>query len=317
MLRTYIISLLAILVFSACAVTPTPTDTTPSVVVSTIPLYSLTTSLVGNSYDVHLLVPAGASVHTWSPKPSDIRELHEADVVILNGVVDAQILGLLQEENTQKVINMTESLEAKGLLQHEEESEDEHDADHEEDHHDNNHDEEEEEEAEHAHAHEGRNPHYWLSPELVDAQLAILVEQFGPSTEANANNFKQRLEERLQLVRDQLAGTTPKVFIDFHDAYGYFYHELALEDYHMGSLEPFPGKEPSAQYIKDLYTLVEEHNVTILFTEPQLTSNFIARLQEKDVATYIMNPLGEEASPDALLDIYTALGNTLFTAFSS
>ncbi|MDP2632072.1 MAG: metal ABC transporter substrate-binding protein, partial [Candidatus Uhrbacteria bacterium] len=62
------------------------TNTKSSQVAATIfPIYDITKNVVGNTMDVALIVPSGASPHTFEPAPSTLRDLAQTEVVFSIG----------------------------------------------------------------------------------------------------------------------------------------------------------------------------------------------------------------------------------------
>ncbi|MDZ4182008.1 MAG: metal ABC transporter substrate-binding protein, partial [Candidatus Cloacimonadaceae bacterium] len=128
------------------------------IVVSIHPWELLLKELVGDAIEVRSIIPPDASPHTWSPKPSDLAMLQDADLVISNGLgLETNLLSAFEAAG-DKHFSMVGLVVLK-----EEHSEHEAEAEH---HHEGAEDG--------YHRHEGRDPHIWTStPILLRATIAL------------------------------------------------------------------------------------------------------------------------------------------------
>lgn len=253
------------------------------------PLTSMTKNLVGDRADVYNLVPAGTSVHAWEPKPSDVKRVAEADLVIANGLGLEEFLDdlLANTENPDVVVVDTsegvETLEFGDVVEfHEEDGHDEHEGQ-EDEHGDDGHHEEEGH-----HHHDGEDPHVWLSPVNAQLQVSNIADALVSVDEVNAAYYQGMADTYLaelvaldESLQEKLVGKQLGNFIVFHDAYQYFLNEYDLLGSFIGAVEEFPGKEPSPAYLKELTELIEAENVAVVFTEPQFSPTLVNRLQEE------------------------------------
>ncbi|MFW5899499.1 MAG: metal ABC transporter substrate-binding protein [Jiangellaceae bacterium] len=204
------------------------------VVVSIPPYQEVVTRLAGPDATVEVLLPPGASPHAYDPTPRDLARLEGADLVVLNGGVDAFVHTLLDGAGEGPAV--FEALDAlaeaapHGTSEagegHEDERTDEHDDDHDQG---------------------GPNPHVWLDPvrmiDIVQAlaeRLADIAPERADATRAEADALVDELEALDAELRDLLAPVRGAAFVPFHDAWPHFaarYHlDLVLE------IEPFPGR---------------------------------------------------------------------------
>ncbi|MBE7504162.1 MAG: zinc ABC transporter substrate-binding protein [Verrucomicrobiales bacterium] len=63
-------------------------------------------------------------------------------------------------------------------------------------------------------------------------------------------------------------GRPPRAVVTFHGAFGYLFARYGLEV--AGTIEPFPGREPSARYLRALVDLMRSRQLNVVFAEPQL-----------------------------------------------
>ncbi|MDE0529591.1 MAG: metal ABC transporter substrate-binding protein [Truepera sp.] len=260
-------------------------------IVSSIPPYaSLAQQVAGEEAEVHTLVPPGASPHSFAPSPGDILVLLEADLIILNGGVDAWLEHMIEASGTRAVV-LEILAELEGMFEdpggHDETTMEEHD-DHEEG--DHRHD--------HAHDHAGVNPHIWLDPILmisaVDLIEAHLVE-VDPSQEevyrANAATLREELralDDELRTLLEPVAGAP---FVPFHDAWPYFAARYGLDL--VVEIEPFPGREPSPAYLAEVLDLIAASGARVIFSEFQLNPRPAEVVAESaGVEMEVLDPLG-------------------------
>ena len=282
-------------------------------IVSSIPPYaSLAQQVAGEEAEVHTLVPPGASPHSFAPSPGDILVLLEADLIILNGGVDAWLEHMIEASGTRAVV-LEILAELEGMFEdpggHDETTVEEHDDhehdDHEEGEHEEHDDHEEGEHEEHgesghdhAHDHAGVNPHIWLDPILmisaVDLIEAHLVE-VDPSQEevyrANAATLREELralDDELRTLLEPVAGAP---FVPFHDAWPYFAARYGLDL--VAEIEPFPGREPSPAYLAEVLDLIAASGARVIFAEFQLNPRPAEVVAESaSVEMEVLDPLG-------------------------
>ena len=315
-----------------------------SVVTTIPPLYSFVSQIVGDKADVYNLLPAGVSVHTWEPKPSDVKRLVEADVLVMNGLdIEMFLEDLLIAAGNKnlRVVVASEGLE--GLIEiededegehhdekeHEEEAHDEHGHEHGHDDHDegygDKHKDEHDDhghEDEHGHHHGGTDPHVWLSLEHARSMVAKIANEVSAADAANkdfyslnAVRFMERLAKLENSVRMKFAKVDGKGFIVFHDAYGYYFKAFGLEKYRKAALHSFPGKEVSPQYLKKLTDLIEKEGVKVAFSEVQFSPKLLKVLSDDlGLKVYEIDPLGK-VEVDGYVNNINALSDAFLKAF--
>lgn len=77
--------LVLVLVQVGCARGQESTDDKPLVYTSFYPIYDMTSQIANDLVEVRSFMPTSASVHDWEPSPKDIRDLSQADLLIVNG----------------------------------------------------------------------------------------------------------------------------------------------------------------------------------------------------------------------------------------
>jgi zinc transport system substrate-binding protein len=283
------------------------------------PLYSFVTNITSDLAEVENLVPPGASVHTWEPQPSDLKILSDADLLVMSGLDLEPFIGdMVDSAQNKDLITVTTSEAIQDSLM---EHEDDHDHEHEEEEHEEEHEGEHEEEGHHHH--EGPDPHIWLDPILAMKQVELIRDKIikldpvhKAEYEANTEVYLGKLQKLDQEAETAFQEASPKGFITFHDAYGYFLHRYGIEEYHLASIEPYAGKEPTAAFFQELVNLIETESAKVVFTEPQFSPTTVQNLQEETgVKSFEIDPIGLELSTVAYENNMRSLTQTFIKAF--
>lgn len=271
-------------------------------------LYSMTVNVAGEYADVTNLVPIGSSEHTYQARPSDIALLSRADLVIKNGVQLELFLDPLlnSSEHTGRVIVDTSSgitLLTGGEHHHE-------DMD------------------------EGQlgnvppealtkgDPHIWLSIENAKIQVKNIEQALSLSDplhseifKSNADSYIAHLTSLEAELKTKIASVQKRPYILFHDGFQYFEKEFGLHS--SGVVEEFPGKEPSVEYMKNLYDIITRDHVQIAFTEPQFSPKVIEQLKTRfQMVTAELDTIGTSLSKEGYEDLMRTNVAAFMNAFS-
>ncbi len=293
------------------------------VVTTVFPLADIIRHIGGQGVEVTTLLAAGASPHTYEPTVEQAKAVAGADLVIfIGGGLDNWAVKLAEGAPQVRLLEIMERLEHLLLdynllhLAHADKDHHEHDHDHAHDHahdHDHDHDHEDEGDGDHHHHHHGpHDPHFWLDPLLVKEVIAPLIagelqsvnKQWESIFQENLARFQDELDELHEEIAAQVATFRQKRFISYHSAWNYFAHRYGLEE--VAAVEEFPGKEPSARWMAELVKLAAQHDIKVLFAEPQLGGNTAAVIaREMGGEVLLLDPLGGEGIPGR--DDYFAL----------
>jgi len=241
------------------------------------PIYDILKNVGGDKIEPILILPPGASPHTFEISPEQIKNLQNAKIIFtigqnldswLNNIADAIPNSQLFDLYTQ--VNLV-TLDATNP----------------------NHRPDEDEEKS-----TGYDPHYWLNPEnailiakATAKQLSIVDSANISYYEERSNNFISQLTKADKGWKEKLDNLSEKNIVVFHDAWGYFADHFNLNI--IGTFEPFPGQEPTPKYLTELQKTVEENNIQTLFVEPQLSQESITTLaSDLGVKIDVLDPLG-------------------------
>ncbi len=232
------------------------------VVATFLPIYAHTQSIAGHLADVHCLVGAGTDPHDFQFKPSDMKKLSEAEVIVMNGVGIEMWLDKPLEKfrsMNKTVINASEGL---SLLENTEiiELSSAHEG-----HHHN--------EGDHCDQHgEGKNPHTWLDPVNASLQVKNILNGLIKADPKNKNGYEKNaslylaeLEKLHQEFKSEVEVLKNKNLITFHDAFLYLAHRYQFK--YIGCVEDVPEKKPSPKVLKEIIDLIKNHQVKTVFVE--------------------------------------------------
>ncbi len=271
---------------------------TPIKVMTTIfPLQEFAQAVVGNRGDAELLLPPGAEIHAWQPRPSDLMKLSSADVFVYIG---AQLEPWADDIlRSVKNPNLT-VIEASGgmtLIGHEEEGEE----------HDHSTADER--------SHEAGDPHIWLDfandKKIID-RIAEVLSRIDPDGEAsfeeNAGIFKQKLDALDGMYRKGLDQCDQKtIVLGGHAAFGYLARRYDLSQISLYGLSP--DSKPTPRQLIDVINIVKEKGIKAIFFEVNISSE-LARViaEETGAKTLVLNPgaslpRGQDRAGITFLDI--------------
>jgi zinc transport system substrate-binding protein len=149
------------------------------------------------------------------------------------------------------------------------------------------------------------DPHLWLDPEnaaalasLVSGKLATLDPSNASRYHENAVAFSDRMKSLETFGLDSLASTADMPFILFHDFIQYFEKRFGLNN--AGVVTYQPQITASAKHLRVLNNAIEALDVQCVLTEPQFEQRARRSLNQlTSVTTAVVDPLasGYEAGP--------------------
>jgi zinc transport system substrate-binding protein len=241
----------------------------PLIIVSGNPLKMIVSELAGNSAEVINILPAGASPHTYSLKPSDAKRIMKADAVI---IVEKHFDGWAVKSNAGRLISVFPLLPEKyhtdmhaGACDHG------HDAD----------------------------MHFWTDPLAVKQILQPLAKQLIETgidkkvIEKNLSKFStglERLDSDISKLSKPLKG---KSFVMHHPSLVYFFKRYGIGL--TGLIESSPGGEISPRELAGLIKKANKDKALAIISEPQLPAKPVNIFsKESGLPVIEINPLGDE-----------------------
>ena len=254
-----------------------------AVVTSIFPVADMVRSVGGEHVDVTFILPAGASPHTFEPKPSLVRKITKARIFFMIGA------GL--EFWAEKFVKLagpglkTVVLSEKVSLIHTT-------GDH--------------NEAEHHYDQPSisnrkssfANPHIWLDPGNVKLMVNEIVAALSKVDRQHEKFYRQQgrkylseLDNLDMMIKAEVDVFKIKEFVSFHASWDYFARRYGLEP--VGVIEAAPGRNPTPIQIKNIVDQIKRHNIQAVFAEPQLNSRAAEVIaNEAKVKVLLLDPLG-------------------------
>ena len=282
-MRKIAIYLSAIMLLAACTSNKQQNDNT--LYVSILPLQSLGEGIVGEDFDIEVLVPAGASPETFEPTPRQFVGLSRAQLVFNVGLIDFETTLLGKMEQQEKVVDLSRGIDRiEGTCSH------------------GGHG--------HNHAH-GVDPHVWTSPKALQTMAANAYEAIRkayPDSVKYEANYK-RLQEELQALdirtAEKIARSGVEYFIVYHPALTYYARDYGLRQVAIEA----DGKEPSAKQLTATIRQAREDGVRRIFYQKQFPASTVEVIARDIDAEYVaIDPLGRDAieNIDTITDLITA-----------
>jgi zinc transport system substrate-binding protein len=253
------------------------------VIVSIYPIADMVQQVGGDYVDVTFVLPAGASPHTFEPKPSLVRTFSSARIFFMIGAglefwAD-KFVKLAGSELTTVVLS--QGVDLIGTTEHD---------------HENNHHKKETTVSENKPM--IANPHIWLDPVIAKSMVNKITDALCEVDQQNVSYYKQRsldylqaLDKLHQMIQETVSHFKMKKYIAFHASWDYFARRYGLES--LGVIEAAPGRNPTPIQIKNIVAMINKYHIRAVFAEPQLNyraAEVIAR--EAEIKVLLLDPMG-------------------------
>ena len=262
--------------------TPSLAEKVP-VIASIFPLADMIQQVGGDHVEVTFVLPAGASPHTFEPKPSLLMKFSTARIFFMVGAglefwaekfIDLTRPGLM-------TVVLSEGVDLIETTEHD---------------HENRHYEKKTMVSENKPI--VANPHIWLDPVIAKSMVNKITDALCAVDHQNVSYYKQRsldylqaLDKLHQMIQGTVSNFTMKKYIAFHASWDYFARRYGLES--VGVIEAAPGRNPTPIQIKNIVAMINKYHIRAVFAEPQLNyraAEVIAR--EADVKVLLLDPMG-------------------------
>lgn len=242
-----------------------------TVLTSFYPMYIIALNLTEGAENVdlrNLASPSTGCLHDYQMRPTDMANIEQTDVLIINGGGMEHFLDDARKGIPNlSIIDSTEGME---LFSEEEEE-----------HHEEFHTVPEEE-----HDHGIVNSHAWLSMVRYRGQIQTIADGLSKANPQNAEIYQEnakvylkKLEELEKLEESVRKETTGRKIVIFHEAFAYLAEDLGMEV--VESLEVESDAGFSAGQIRQLVDTVKESGAEILLSEKQYSGNIGRILSEE------------------------------------
>ena len=270
----------------------------PVVMSSIFPVYDLVRRIGGEAIQAEVLLTPGQGAHDFQPSPKLAKTVATAKLAFTIGLsLDGWATKTVEAAGSGvPIVVLSDTVkprtfETNRVGGHAEEHDEGHDGhghddhghghdDHGHGHDDHGHDDHGHDDHghghdDHGHDHGGADPHLWLSVpnalamvDVIERELVRVLPEHEATFTANAAALRKELTALHESIKTSVGSFREKTLVTFHGSFGYFAAEYGLSI--AAVIEPFPGKQPSAAYLKEVLHAIEGKPVAALFTEPQL-----------------------------------------------
>ena len=268
-------------------------------VVSILPQKTFLKKIGGDKVNISLMVKPGNSPHTYEPKPSQMRDISNADIYFAIGVeFEDSWLHKFKNQNKDMIVkDMGNRIQKIDMVKH---SHHEHKESESENHHDEHDD-------------NNKDPHIWLSPTNVKIIAKNIYNELSKLDNKNSNYYRMNLDNFLEEIIQTdikikaLLKNTPvhSKFMVFHPAWGYFARDYKLTQFAIES----GGKSPKPKHIAYLIDEAKEEKVQAIFTAPEFSTDTAIQIaKEAGVPVVKISPLSPNWSEN-LIGLAEAISN--------
>jgi zinc transport system substrate-binding protein len=253
------------------------------VVASIAPLADFARQVGREKVDVILLLPPGASPHTFEPSPKTVQEISKARIFIKIGAGLEFWADRLISATTKDIITVRGS-EGVDLFT----------------------------ETDHDHGRDrikGVDPHIWLDPIIcvniikkIQAAFSAADRMNSPYYEKNAASYIARLEALDKEISEKVRTFRTREYVTFHPAWNYFSKRYGLRV--AGVIEESPGREPAPKHIGRILAEIRKMNARVVFAEPQFSPRIAEAIaREAGGKVLFLDPVGGQKNRETYIEL--------------
>ncbi len=228
------------------------------VLASVHPLALIAASVADN---VDTLVPLTTTPHDFAFRPSDIRRVQAADIILWGGAESEPYLARFAQRWPDKIwIDISAPAHHHDAADHNDSEIHQHDA------------------------------HWWLNPEL-----AINAQQQLAKALAVESDFETQIRQQLTRSEQLLAPLRSRGFFVFHQAYDHWVAHFELNQ--LGSFTLSPEQKPGLRSLNAMRSQLAQGDVACVFSEPQFSPALVTSVTRGlDIRLGELDPLGVHIS---------------------
>lgn len=152
------------------------------------------------------------------------------------------------------------------------------------------------------------NPHYWLDPrnaatvaQDVAEALAHVDPDHAQQYYDNADAFAARANALAEEGAAELAKLPVKTILCYHASWIYFTTAFGLET--AAHVEPVPGIPPTGRHLQELLDVIKERGIKVLIQEPYFSKDAGEFLQRgTDIVPVTLSPSCDDVTPQSYFD---------------
>lgn len=268
---------ITLLLLMSIGITSTASDRL-KVVASASMIADITAAIAGDLVDIDMIVPIGGDPHIYEPTPSDVRLVHDADLVLINGLTfEGWITELIENSGTEApTVVVTDGINVLTSQTYE----------------------------------NSADPHAWMDANngLIYAKnIATAIISIDPANaqiyQENLKRYQEELKRLDQYIQGKISSIPPakRVLVTSHDAFQYFGRRYGIR------LEAIMGVSTDAEAqtsdIRRVAQTIKESGIPAIFVESTINPKLIKQLAQdsgiKVGGQLYADSLGDEDSPAA------------------
>jgi len=279
-----------------------PTWAKVNVITTTSDLAALVTEIGVDKVSVTSLTKGTRDPHYAQAKPSMIRKVFRADLLVVIGaeMEVGWLPALLRSSRNSKVspgntgyLDVSEFIELKGQISVPVTRD-------------------------MGDVHAAGNPHYWLDPangilmaKAITERLAKLDANHTQFYQDNFNKFKDKLARKILQWKADLQHFNGQKIIAYHTSLLYLAGAFNFDV--RGYVEPKPGLSPSASHLNQLIKTIKAESIRYLLMEPYYETRSAQLLKRKSEINYIVIPqsVGAKANIKTYFDLFDEIVSAL------
>ena len=242
--------------------------TTPVKVVATLPILKEFAEQVGREHvQVTSLISGFESEHSYSPKPSDLKAIGEARLLLEIGLgLEIWVGGLVKNAANPRLRVVTTSHDIAIIRDASEPN-------------------------------SPGNPHIWLDPENAKIMTRHIADGLMEADPAHTTDYRANLDDYVQRLTDSerelqllVATLGDRRIVTYHPAWPYFARRFGFRI--EGDIVGQVGAEPTAAHLARLARRMKNEKIKVIVSEPQLNQKVAQALAgETGARIVLLSPL--------------------------
>lgn len=242
------------------------------ITVSIAPFKYFVEGIGGKTFEVNIMVPAGANPHIYEPFPDQVNKLRKSVAYISDGYLGFEMTWLDRfYEMNRKMKKLSLGKVIDPIIS--------------ENHHEGNQTED-------------ADPHYWVSPvcafKMASSVRDLLIELDPANREQydrNYNILTEKIKEVDSKARELSLSGTKKAFMIYHPNLGYLARDYGLEEIAV----EYEGKEPTPSRLVKLIDRAKKEKLNVILVQREYdTKNARSIADEAGARVVIIDPLSED-----------------------
>jgi zinc transport system substrate-binding protein len=250
-MRNFFIALLIVIGLISCTnQTQNQKNNKQSITVSILPQKYFVEKIIGDHFNINVMIPPGASPVTYEPTPKQMKELSASTTYIRIGHIEFEKVWMKKLQDLNPDMDIVDISKNTELV-----------------------------EAEHSHNghhHHGVDPHIWTSPKEVKKQIELIYQyfitdypEFKSEFTNNYNLFISEIDSLDSYILNELNDLQGRKFLIFHPALSYIARDYGLEQI---SIE-IDGKEPTPANIQKIIEIAKSEDIKVVFVQNQFSTH--------------------------------------------